>query len=217
MRLVFATHNEHKVTEVAAKLATYPAATISEVISIDSLASIGCYEDIPETQDTIVGNAIQKATHVGVQYKVSCFAEDTGLEVDALGGAPGVYTARYAGEARDAAANMAKVLTGLQAYPLPAQRQARFRTVIALYLYPHEASSAAPIIHTFEGIVEGSIAFTPTGNGGFGYDPIFIPTLEDETNERTFAELPLSIKNSISHRSRAVEKLLAFLSSATLA
>lgn len=186
--LVFATANPHKIREVKEILGNR--------YHIISLADIGCTEDIPETQDTFAGNALQKARYVKANYGHDCFAEDTGLEVDALDGAPGVYTARYAGPQRDTEANMQRVLEQLADTGL---RSARFRTVIALLMEGKE--------YLFEGIAEGSIADTPRGEQGFGYDPIFIPKDYDQT----FAELDSKEKNAISHRGKAVDKLTTFL------
>ena len=189
MRLCFASNNAHKLAEIRPLL---PA------IELLSLADIGCHEELPETQPTLVGNARQKAQYVWDHYGVACFADDTGLEVNALNGAPGVYSARYAGPAREAAANMAKVLRELGAQP---DRRARFRTVIALVLGPGDA-------HEFSGEVMGIIAAAPIGRGTFGYDPIFVP---DEGDGRTFAEMTVAEKNMLSHRARAVAGLAAFL------
>ncbi len=186
--IVFATGNPHKVGEVAALV---PAG-----IRLLGLADIGCRDELPETQPTIEGNALQKARYVFEHFGINCFAEDTGLEVDALGGEPGVYSARYAGPQKDAEANMQLLLEKLAA---AGDRSARFRTVIALIL-DGEA-------HLFEGVAEGSIAWHPAGEGGFGYDPIFVP--DGET--RTFAQLDPAAKNAISHRGKAVKKLLDFL------
>lgn len=186
--LVFATANPHKIREVKEIL--------GDRYHIISLVDIGCTEDIPETQDTFAGNALQKARYVKAHYGHDCFAEDTGLEVDALDGAPGVYTARYAGPQRDAQDNMQRVLEQLAD---TGQRSARFRTVIALLMDGKE--------YLFEGIAEGSIAEAPRGDQGFGYDPIFIPKDYDQT----FAELDSREKNAISHRGKAVDKLTTFL------
>lgn len=187
-KLVFATGNPHKVKEVNQLL--------GNEFEVRSLLDIGCTEDVPETQLTIQGNALQKAQYVHEKYGVDCFSEDTGLEVTALGGEPGVFSARYAGEARDAGENMALLLQKLGTRP---DRQARFRTVIALILDGET--------HTFEGIVNGNIRQARSGTGGFGYDPIFEP----EGFSQTFAELEAAAKNEISHRGRAVRKLIAFL------
>lgn len=187
--LCFATNNAHKVTEVQAK--------IEGQIKIKTLNELGCTADIPETADTLEGNALQKARYVWDHYHCNCFADDTGLEVEALNGAPGVHTARYAGEAKDSNANMAKLLDALKG---ETNRKACFRTVIALIEDGKET--------LFEGKVEGTIATEKSGAEGFGYDPIFKP----EGFDKTFAELPLEVKNNISHRGRAVEKLVSYLS-----
>ncbi len=187
-RIVFATNNANKIREVKASL--------GDQYEFLSLADIGCTEEIPETTNTIPGNAKQKAQYVNHNYQYNCFSEDTGLEVGALDGAPGVHTAYYGGPERDAQKNMAKVLHELSAKD---DRSAQFRTVIALIIDGEE--------HLFEGIVRGRIADAPRGNGGFGYDPIFIP----EGHATTFAEMNAEDKNAISHRGRAVAKLQAFL------
>ncbi len=188
MQLVFATNNAHKIKEVAQIL--------GDKISVLSLKDIKCFEELPETQPTIPGNAIQKAEFVRKKYKVACFSEDTGLEIDALHGEPGVHTAYYAGAQRSANDNMQLVLTKLGATK---KRAARFRTVIALMM--------EDTMYVFEGIVEGKIALAPRGTKGFGYDPIFIP----KGFRRTFAEMNDNEKNMISHRARAVAKLVDFL------
>lgn len=190
MRLCFASNNAHKLDEIRPLL---PAGT-----ELLSLADIGCAEELPETQDTLEGNARQKAEYVWQHYGVPCFADDTGLEVTALDGAPGVYSARYAGPQRLAADNVQKLLTELQGHP---DRSARFRTVVALVL-PGGA------VHEFAGEVPGVITETTHGQGGFGYDPVFQPT---EGDGRTFAEMTTPEKNQISHRARAVAGLVAFL------
>lgn len=164
---------------------------------IISLKDIGCEEDLPETQETIAGNASQKARYLKAHYGHDCFAEDTGLEIDALDGAPGVYTARYAGPQRDPQANMQLVLEQLADTQ---DRSARFRTVIALILDGKE--------YLFEGVAEGQIAEQQMGAEGFGYDPVFIP----EGYAQTFAEMDKEEKNAISHRARAIEQLATFLS-----
>jgi len=187
-QLVFATANPNKVNEVKLKL--------GEAYNFASLADIGCQEDIPETQPTLEGNALQKARFVVENYGVDCFSEDTGLEIDALDGRPGVLTARYAGPQRDAVANMLQVLEELGDSE---ERGAQFRAVIALSRNGTET--------LFEGIVRGRIAKTMQGSGGFGYDPIFIP----EGHSETFAALSPAIKKSMSHRSRAVIKLVDHL------
>ncbi len=188
MKIVFATSNPNKVREINQIL--------GKGFEIMGLKDIDCTEEIPETQATIQGNALQKARYIRDNYKVDCFAEDTGLEIDALNGEPGVDTAYYAGEARDANANMAKVLKNLEG---KADRSAQFRTVIALTLEDKE--------YTFEGIVRGRIATEKQGKEGFGYDPIFIP----EGEVRSFAEMSAKEKNSISHRGKATKLLKAFL------
>jgi XTP/dITP diphosphohydrolase len=186
--IVFATANPHKVREVNELL--------GDQYQILSLKDIGCEEDIPETQDTIAGNAQQKARYLKAHYGQDCFAEDTGLEIDALNGAPGVYTARYAGPQRNAQDNMQLVLEQLADTN---NRSARFRTVIALILDGKE--------YLFEGVAEGNITEQQSGSEGFGYDPIFVP----EGYAQTFAELDSAEKNAISHRGKAVEKLAQFL------
>lgn len=187
-KLIFATGNPNKVKEVNQML--------GDQYEILSLKDIGCHEDIPETRPTIEGNALQKAEYVLEHYEVDCFSEDTGLEVDAINGEPGVLSARYAGPSRDSQANMDLVLQKLEGKE---SRTARFRTVIALKL---EGET-----HTFEGVAEGVIRMERSGDGGFGYDPIFEPIGYD----RTFAELTSDEKNAISHRGKAVRKLVAFL------
>lgn len=190
-KLVFATNNPHKLEEIRAILGTK--------LEILSLADIGCDADIPETAETLEGNALIKAHYVYDNYKLDCFADDTGLEVDALHGLPGVHTARYAYPDRhDPEANMIKLLEALRENN---DRNARFRTVIALIEKGKE--------HLFEGVVEGVIAREKSGTQGFGYDPVFIP----EGNSKTFAELGEDIKNTISHRARAVQKLAEYLAS----
>ncbi len=189
MKLVFATNNAHKLEEIRAMLGTD--------IEILSLADIDCHDDIPETADTLQGNALIKARWVKERYGFDCFADDTGLEVSALGGAPGVHTARYAYPDRhDPEANTQKLLEALKNKN---DRSARFRTVIALIYNGEE--------HLFEGIVNGQIATEKRGTEGFGYDPVFSP----EDTGRTFAELGVEVKNRISHRARAVQKLVDFL------
>lgn len=190
-KLVFATNNPHKLEEIRAILGSK--------LEILSLADIGCDADIPETAETLEGNALIKAHYVYDNYKLDCFADDTGLEVDALHGLPGVHTARYAYPDRhDPEANMIKLLEALRENN---DRNARFRTVIALIEKGKE--------HLFEGVVEGVIARKKSGTQGFGYDPVFIP----EGNSKTFAELGEDIKNTISHRARAVQKLAEYLAS----
>lgn len=188
MKIVFATNNTHKLEEIRCMLRGSH--------QIVSLAEIGCHEDIPEEQDTLEGNALQKARYIKQHYGYDCFADDTGLEIDALGGRPGVYSARYAGEAKDSEANMRKVLAEMQGH---SDRRARFRTVIALILGNEE--------HLFEGKVEGEILTARQGSAGFGYDPVFRP----DGYDRSFAEMDPDTKNSISHRGEATRKLAAFL------
>lgn len=191
-KIVFATNNKNKLAEIREML----AGTGFEVLS---LADIGCHDDIPETAATLEGNALQKANYVYDKYATPCFADDTGLEVDALGGAPGVYSARYAGgEGHDSEANMAKLLAELGGN---SDRRARFRTVIALI----EGGQEEPKL--FEGIVTGEITADRRGGEGFGYDPIFRP----DGHAETFAEMGHEMKNKISHRARAVAKLVEYL------
>lgn len=196
-RIVFATNNQHKLQEIREIL--------SPEFEIVSLKEIGCHEDIPETGNTLEENALQKARYVSERYHISCFADDTGLEVDALGGAPGVHSARYAeGTDHDSEANMTKLLRELEGKE---NRQARFRTVIALIELGEDETEN---VHLFEGIVEGHISTERQGNEGFGYDPIFVP----EGYEKSFAALGETIKNHISHRARAVKKLAEYLKQA---
>ena len=200
MKIVFATNNQHKLPEIRHIL--------GNSIEVLSLTDIGCDVDIPETGTTLEENALQKAQYIYDNYHLSVFADDTGLEVDALNGAPGVYSARYAGgEGHDSEANMTKLLKELGENN---NRHARFRTVIALI----EKKDVCPCgctsikeIHRFEGIVEGEIIRERRGGEGFGYDPIFQP----EGYDKTFAELGMDIKNHISHRARAVAKLAEYL------
>lgn len=188
-QLVFATNNPHKLEEIRAILGNR--------IAVLSLKDIGCNADIPETADTLEGNARIKARYVYDRYRLDCFADDTGLEVDALGGQPGVHTARYAyPDRQDTEANISKLLDVLKENN---NRHARFRTVIALILKGEE--------HLFEGSVEGKIIRERRGTAGFGYDPVFMPDGENAT----FAELGESVKNTLSHRARAVAKLAEFL------
>lgn len=184
-QLVFATNNDHKISEIRA--------IIGDKIEILSLADINCHTDIPETAETLEGNALIKARYVYEHYGLDCFADDTGLEVVALGGAPGVHTARYAyADRNDPEANTRKLLSELEGKN---DRRAAFRTVIALIENGEE--------YVFEGRVDGEIATEERGKEGFGYDPVFSP----ENTGRTFAELGVAMKNSISHRARAVRKL----------
>ena len=188
-KIVFATNNKHKLEEIRLIL--------NEQFEVRSLSDIGCHEDIPEDQQTLEGNALQKAKYVYEHYHVDCFADDTGLEVDALHGEPGVHSARYAeGTDHNSEANMEKLLHKLEGNN---QRKARFRTVIALI--------QGGKITEFEGIVEGEITQQKSGVEGFGYDPIFQP----KGYTQTFAELGMDIKNQISHRARAVKKLADYL------
>ncbi|MDD7318458.1 MAG: non-canonical purine NTP diphosphatase [Prevotella sp.] len=199
MKIVFATNNKNKLSEIRRILGAG--------FEVVSLAEIGCDEDIPETGTTLTDNAIQKAQYVFEKYGYSCFADDTGLEVDALGGEPGVYSARYAeGTDHDSNANMDKLLRKLG---YSTNRKARFRTVIALLEKQEskEGGAATATLHTFEGKVEGNIITEKRGNEGFGYDPIFMP----EGYDKTFAELGMDTKNMISHRARAVKKLADYL------
>lgn len=188
MKIVFATNNENKIKEIQSML--------PKSIEIISLESIGCHEDIPETADTIVGNAVLKANYVTEKYGYDCFADDTGLEVEALNGEPGVFSARYAGEQKSAEDNMDKLLANLEN---STNRNAQFKTVIALNLKGKQ--------HLFTGIAKGEITLEKTGNQGFGYDPIFRP----ESHRETFAQLSLETKNTISHRGKATRELIAFL------
>lgn len=185
--LVFATHNAHKLEEIRAILNEY---------NILGLNDINCHTDIIEDANTLEGNAIIKANFVTDNYNINCFADDTGLEVESLGGAPGVYSARYAGENCSYQDNVIKLLDALKNIE---NRKARFRTVIALNLDGKQ--------YTFEGIVNGIITKEQHGEKGFGYDPIFLP----DGYDMTFAEMPLEVKNKISHRGIATQKLIEFL------
>lgn len=188
MQLVFASNNLNKIKEIQSIL--------NGSIQLLSLEEIGCHEEIPETADTIEGNAILKANYVTEKYGYDCFADDTGLEVKALNGEPGVYSARYAGEQRNSDDNMNKLLSELSDKE---DRSAQFKTVIALNIKGQQ--------HLFTGIAKGNIVLEKTGNHGFGYDPIFKPENYDET----FAEIASDIKNKISHRAKATEQLIDFL------
>jgi XTP/dITP diphosphohydrolase len=188
MKLVFATNNEHKLNELQSML--------DSRFKLVSLAEIGCSEDIPETKETLEGNASQKAQYIFERYGLNCFADDTGLEVEALNMAPGVYSARYAGPQRNSVDNMQKLLFELDKIN---NRNARFRTVISLIINGDETF--------FEGTVEGQIIREPKGMQGFGYDPVFQPNGFDVS----FAEMELKEKNKISHRGMAVNKLINFL------
>jgi XTP/dITP diphosphohydrolase len=190
MKICFATNNLHKLEEIQSKVGTS--------IEIVSLKDIGCNEELPETQTTIEGNAIQKASYVFEKYKIPCFADDTGLCIDVLNGAPGVYSARYAGPSCNSSDNIQKVLQELKGQH---NRLAYFKTCIALKM------DVNPIL--FEGICNGHITNELKGDHGFGYDPIFVP----EGYTTTFAEMSMDEKNRISHRGIATEKLLHFLTS----
>jgi XTP/dITP diphosphohydrolase len=191
--IIFATHNSHKIKEIQAQLI--------DTYKLIGLTELGLHEDIPETADTFAGNALLKAQYVWDKIGISCFADDSGLEVEALGGEPGVYSAHYAGHQRSDDDNIALLLKNLgSAINLNAQ----FHTTIALVLGGQ--------VHYFEGIIKGKIVRERRGNNGFGYDPIFIP----EGYDRTFAEMNLAEKNKISHRARAVAKLIEFLKANTL-
>lgn len=188
MQLVFATNNKNKISEVKKLL------PIS--IELLSLSDIKCYEAIPETQSTIEGNAVQKAAYVYENYGYNCFADDTGLEVKALNGAPGVYSARYAGAERSDKANMNKLLNQLKC---KSDRSAQFKTVIALIINGNTT--------VFEGICEGEILTQQQGTNGFGYDPVFKPNAK----AKSFAEMSLEEKNAIGHRGKAIKQLMSFL------
>lgn len=194
MKLVFATNNKHKLDEVR-------KITAQHNIEVVSLADIHCHDEIPETADTLEGNALQKAQYIQDKFGLDCFADDTGLEVEALDNTPGVYSARYAGPGHDSEANMQKLLQEMEG---KTNRKARFRTVIALIIGDKQ--------YCFSGIVNGTITTEKKGENGFGYDPIFIP----EGYEQTFAELGDSVKNKISHRAKAVEQLDHFLANLNL-
>lgn len=189
-KIVFATNNQHKLQEVKAVL--------ENVIEIISLEQLNCFDDIPETGNTLEANALIKAKHINDKFGLDCMADDTGLEVDALGGNPGVYSARYAGEEQNSCKNMEKLLHNLNDTN---NRSARFRTVIALI----ENNN----IQYFEGVIDGEIIREARGKAGFGYDPVFVPA----GYSKTFAELGSDEKNKISHRALAVKKLAEFLKS----
>ena len=188
MQLVFATNNKHKLQEVKD--------IVGDGVEVLSLNDIGCFDDIPETADTLQGNALIKARHIYEKYGFDCFADDTGLEVEALDGAPGVYSARYAGEECDSEANMQKLLENLTG---KSNRNAQFRTVIALIVKGDEK--------LFNGIVKGTITTRKMGDSGFGYDPVFVP----EGYSESFAQMSGEMKNSISHRFRATRQLSDYL------
>ncbi|MBD2699096.1 RdgB/HAM1 family non-canonical purine NTP pyrophosphatase [Spirosoma sp. BT702] len=187
MELCFATNNQHKIDEVAGQL--------GQLFTLKTLRDIGCYVELPETTGTIPGNSRQKAEYVWTHFGISCFADDSGLEVDALNGEPGVDSAFYSGS-RDFRKNIEKLLTNLT---YVTNRKAQFRTVFTLILQGVE--------YQFEGIITGQIQFEPRGDGGFGYDPIFQP----DGYKRTFAEMSITEKNGISHRSRALAKMITYL------
>ncbi len=188
IKIVFATNNQHKLNEIRH--------SIDKKFSVVSLKEMNIQEEIPETQVSIEGNAIQKARYILENYGINCFADDTGLEVNALNNRPGVYSSRYTGPECSSEKNIAKLLEELKNCH---DRSARFRTVIA-YAEPGNT-------YTFEGIAEGNISVEPFGNDGFGYDPVFIP----KGYERTFAEMTLDQKNAISHRAKALKKFIHFL------
>ena len=187
MELCFATNNQHKLEEVSAQL--------GDTFTLKTLLDIGCQDELPETSGTIAGNSRQKADYVWTHFGISCFADDSGLEVDALNGEPGVDSAFYSGS-RDAEKNIQKLLTNLAGTP---NRSARFITVFTLILHGVE--------HQFKGVIEGQILSGPRGTGGFGYDPVFLPDGQD----RTFAEMSMAEKTAMSHRSRAMAKMVAYL------
>lgn len=189
MKLVFATHNDNKAQEIQSLL--------PESFKILTLKDIKCFDDIAETADTLEGNSLLKASFISETYNLNCFADDTGLEIEALDFRPGVHSARYAGPEKSAAANINKVLSELEG---KTKRSAQFRTIITLIL-----NSST---FTFEGIVRGEIILEKRGVNGFGYDPIFVP----EGALKTFAEMTLTEKNQYSHRARAFEKMILFLS-----
>lgn len=187
MELCFATNNQHKIEEVAGQL--------GGAFTLKTLREIGCTDELPETSGTIPGNSRQKADYVWTHFGISCFADDSGLEVDALNGEPGVDSAHYSGS-RDAGQNIQKLLTNLDGQT---NRKARFITVFTLVLQGVE--------HQFEGFIEGQILTEPRGTGGFGYDPVFLP----DGHDRTFAEMSITEKNGMSHRSRALARMIAYL------
>ena len=188
MELCFATNNQHKLDEVSQLL--------GDSFKVVDLNSIGCTEELPEDQETLEGNSLQKAKYVNDNFNISCFADDTGLEVEALGGAPGVYSARYAGAQRSSEDNMNLLLENLSNQ---SNRKARFRTVITLILDDQT--------YQFEGVAKGEILKSKRGEKGFGYDPLFLP----EGMNKSMAELTAAEKNAISHRGEAIRKLVAFL------
>ena len=198
MKLLFATNNDHKISEIRKLINNNIELMYLKDIKAKYLKGINFTGDIPENQDTIEGNASEKSHFIFENFQINCFADDTGLEIEALNGEPGVKSARYAGEHKDSHDNMKKVLEKLDGIE---NRKARFKTVISLIIDGKE--------HLFEGIVEGKIIEEPRGLSGFGYDPIFVP----DGFETTFAEMSLSDKNKISHRARATQKLIEFLNS----
>lgn len=187
-KLVFATNNKHKLEEVSS--------VSQDSIEILSLKDINCFDDIPETADTLEDNALMKAQYIYDKYSYDCFADDTGLEVEALGGRPGVFSARYAGEDQNSERNIKKLLSELEG---ETNRKAKFRTVVALIENGE--------IKYFEGIIKGHITNKPVGSSGFGYDPVFIP----EGFSQTFAEIGSELKNKISHRALAINELKKYL------
>ena len=191
MKICFATNNQNKLKEIRS--------LVGDKFEILSLQDIGCHEELPENQETVEGNSLEKAQYVFDHYRVNCFADDTGLEVDALNGAPGVYSAMYAGPHRDSGDNIRLLLKNLNAQE---NRRARFRTVISLV--------AAGKTNQFEGVAEGYIIDELKGADGFGYDPVFRP----EHSQKTFAEMTLAEKNQLSHRAKAIAKLVSFLNTA---
>ncbi len=188
MNLCFATNNEHKLEEIQA--------LVGDKFQVQSLEDIGCHQELAEDQDTLEGNSLQKAGYVFANYRVPCFADDSGLEVETLNGAPGVYSARYAGPQRSHDDNMTLLIKNLKG---KSNRNARFRAVFTLI--------NSQGTHQFEGILKGTIQSDRRGNGGFGYDPIFQP----EGSSKTLAEMTMEEKNKISHRAVAVQKLVDFL------
>ena len=197
MELCFATNNQHKLDEVADRL--------GDAFVLKTLTDIGCTDELSETSGTISGNSRQKAEYVWTHFSLSCFADDSGLEVDALNGEPGVDSAFYSGS-RDATKNIQKLLANLADKP---SRKARFITVFTLILHGRDAGprDAGPIEHQFEGVVNGQIITEPRGTGGFGYDPVFQP----DGYKRTFAEMSMEEKGRISHRAQALAKMVAYL------
>ncbi|WP_018617699.1 RdgB/HAM1 family non-canonical purine NTP pyrophosphatase [Spirosoma luteum] len=192
IELCFATNNQHKLNEVSHQL--------GNSFVLKTLRDIGCTDELPETSGTITGNSGQKANYIWTRFGISCFADDSGLEVEALGGEPGVDSAHYSGS-RDAQKNMEKLLEKLAGN---SNRKAQFVTVFTLVLHGRDA---VPVTHQFEGRIAGQILTEPRGSGGFGYDPVFQP----DGHNRTFAEMSEEEKNGMSHRSRALAKMIAYL------